>query len=122
MFLNAVFYNIFKIFSFNADLPSALEVCHTVVSYIITDLTTAVYIILIFIKIIFYIKTSRRFIVSDYITIFLSIFRKCGFHRNLLLICTPNILIFFYIKIKLPFIFNNAVILNLFGILNKYMN
>ena len=34
----------------------------------------------------------------------------------------PNILIFFYTEIKLFLIFNNAVILNLFGIFNIYIN
>ena len=122
MFFNAVFCSVSKVFFFNAGLPPAFGICHIIVPYAITGLTTAVYIILIFVKITFYIEAPRWLIANDRIAIFLSISRKYKPHQSLLLIWMFNILIFFYIKIKLSFIFNNVIILNLFGVFDKYIS
>jgi len=54
----------------------------------ISDLTTAEYIYLAFVKIVFHVKTSSQLSASICVTWFTSIWWRCMFHRNFMFNCT----------------------------------
>ena len=62
--------------------------CQTDASNAISDLTTAEYICLAFVKIVSHVKTSSWLSASIHVTWFASIWRRCAFHRNFVFSCT----------------------------------
>ncbi len=68
--------------------------CQTDASNAISDLTTAEYTCLAFVKIAFHMKTSRQLSVSILVTWFVFICRRCASHRSFMFSCISRIFLF----------------------------
>ncbi len=93
--------------------------CQIDVSNAISDLTTAEYICLAFVKIAFHVKTSSQLSASIYVTWFTSIWRKCAFHCNFMFSCTFKTCTFDFNLITELSIYMLVIMSNLFDFLMK---
>ena len=88
----------------------------------ISDLTTAEYIYLAFVKIVSHVKTSSWLSASIYVTWFASIWWRCAFHCNFMFSCTLRTCTFnFNLIIELS-ICMLIIMSNLFDFLMKCVN
>ncbi len=81
------FWSVSSLHSLLDSSSFLLRWCQTDASNAISDLTTAEYTCLAFVKIALYVKTSRRLSVSILVTWFVSICQRCAFHRSFVFSC-----------------------------------
>ncbi len=93
--------------------------CQTDASNAISDLTTAEYTCLAFVKIASYVKTLRQLSVSILVTWFVSICRRCASHRSFVFSCISRIRTSDFDLITELFICMLVVMSNLFDFLVK---
>ncbi len=79
--------------NFMNEFEHSYDVCHVLNSYVIIDLTTAVYTCLVFLKQTSHVDAMRRVNASICVVIFSWIFLTCESHLNLMSSCILNILI-----------------------------
>ncbi len=82
------FCNVSSLCSLSDSFLSFSRWCQTDASNAISDLTTAEYICLAFVKIASHVKTSSWLSASIYVTWFASIWRRCASHCNFMFSCT----------------------------------
>ncbi len=82
------FCNVSSLHSLSDNSLSFSRWCQTDALNAISDLTTAEYICLAFVKIVSYVKTSSQLSASIYVMWFTSIWRRCTFHCNFMFSCT----------------------------------
>ncbi len=82
------FYNVLSLHSLSDSFLSFSRWCQTDASNAISDLTTAEYICLAFVKIVFHVKTSSQLSASIHMTWFTLIWRRCMSHCNFMFSCT----------------------------------
>ncbi len=93
--------------------------CQTDASNAISDLTTAEYTCLAFVKIASHVKTSRQLSVSILVTWFVSICQRCASHRSFVFSCISRTRTFDFDLITELSIYMLVVMLNLFDFLVK---
>jgi len=93
--------------------------CQTDALNAISDLTTAEYICLAFVKIISYVKTSSQLSACIYVMWFASIWRRCTSHCNFMFNCTLRTCMSDFNLITELFIYMLVIMLNLFDFLMK---
>ncbi len=82
------FCSVSSLRSLSDSFLSFSRLCQTDASNAISDLTTAEYICLAFVKIASHVKTSSQLSASIHVTWFASIWRRCASHRNFVFNCT----------------------------------
>ncbi len=106
---------------FDNSLPFS-RWCQTDASNAISDLITAEYTCLAFVKIIFHVKTLSRLSASIHVTWFTSIWRRCTSHRNFMFSCTLRTCMSDFNLITELFICMLIIMSNLFDFLMKCVN
>ncbi len=81
------FYNVSSLHSLSDSSFSFSCWCQINASNAISDLTTAEYIYLVFVKIALHVKTSSQLSASIHVTWFTLIWRRCAFHHNFVFSC-----------------------------------
>ncbi len=116
------FCNVSSLHSLSDSFFSFSHWCQTDASNAISDLTTAEYICLAFVKIALHVKTSSQLSASIYVTWFTSIWRKCTSHCNFMFSCTFKTCMFDFDLITKLSIYMLVVMSNLFDFLMKCVN
>ncbi len=96
--------------------------CQTDASNAISDLTTAEYTCLAFVKIASHVKTSRWLSVSILVTWFIFICRRCTSHCSFMFSCTSRTCTSDFDLITKLSIYMLVIMLNLFNFLVKYVS
>ena len=87
----AWFWSVSSLRSLPDSSPFLSRWCQTDASNAISDLTTAEYTCLAFVKVASHVKTSRWLSASILVAWFASICRRCASHRSFMFSCTPRI-------------------------------
>ncbi len=113
------FCNVSSLHSLSDSFFSFSRWCQTDALNAISDLTTAKYICLAFVKIVFHMKTSSRLSASIHVTWFALIWRRCASHHNFMFSCTLKTCTFNFNLITELSIYMLVIMSNLFDFLIK---
>ncbi len=116
------FCNVSSLCSLSVSFFSFSRWCQINVSNAISDLITAEYICLAFVKIVFHMKTLSQLSASIHVTWFALIWQRCMFHCNFVFSCTFRTCTFDFNLITELFICMLIIMLNLFDFLMKCVN
>jgi len=116
------FYNVSSLHSLFDSFFSFSRWCQTNASNVISDLITAEYIYLAFVKIVFHVKTSSQLSASIHVMWFTSIWRRCASHCNFIFSCTFRTCTSDFNLITKLFICMLVIMSNLFDFLMKCIN
>ncbi len=116
------FYNVSSLHSLSDSSLSFSCWCQTDASNAISDLTTAEYICLAFVKIASHVKTSSQLSASIYVMWFTLIWWRCTFHRNFMFSCTFRTCMSDFNLITELSIYMLVIMSNLFDFLMKCVN
>ncbi len=116
------FCNVSSLHSLSDSFLSFSRWCQTDVSNAISDLTTAEYIYLAFVKIALHVKTLNWLSASIYVMWFTLIWWRCAFHCNFMFSCTFKTCTFNFNLITELSIYMLVIMSNFFDFLMKYIN
>ncbi len=113
------FWSVSSLHSLLDSSSFLLRWCQTDASNAISDLTTAEYTCLAFVKIASHVKTSRQLSVSILVTWFVSICQRCASHRSFMFSCISRTRTFDFDLITKLSIYMLVIMSNLFDFLVK---
>ncbi len=116
------FCNVSSLCSLSVSFFSFSRWCQINVSNAISDLITAEYICLAFVKIVFHMKTLSQLSASIHVTWFALIWQRCMFHCNFVFSCTFRTCTFDFNLITELSIYILIIMSNLFDFLMKYIS
>ncbi len=116
------FYSVLSLHSLSDSFLSFSCWCQTDASNAISDLITAEYIYLAFVKIISHVKTLSRLSASIHVTWFASIWRRCMSHHNFMFSCTFRTCMSDFNMMTELSIYMLVIMSNLFDFLMKYVS
>ena len=119
MWCRVWFCNVSSLHSLSDSSFSFSRWCQINVLNAISDLITAEYICLAFVKIVSHVKTLSQLSASIYVTWFASIWRRCASHRNFMFSCTFKTCTFDFDLITELSIYMLVIMSNLFDFLMK---